>query len=168
MLAKHNSGGGNIEHITGLQCCTPIDDLLPEYFRRCLAIDLPAIDNCLFKGVVCDRRTADEIDLSDAIKDDLEGPSAICLVAARNEAKLESLGFWIQKGQILGITDKQINVVTITVPDLQHEGSATTECPVVHGNAICIRLIDDCHSLVEKLGPSARVGGIHQDASGSL
>ena len=26
MLAKHNSGGGNIEHITGLQCCTPIDD----------------------------------------------------------------------------------------------------------------------------------------------
>src|SRR3546814_423201 len=90
---------------------------------------------------------------SDVCSSDLIGA---CLIAVRSVIEFDALRFRIEKWEDLWIVQKQVDVVTFTMIDLQHQCGSAAEAPLRREAVRLPEMVKNIYGEIEKDRPFAR------------
>ncbi len=155
------ANSGDVKHITRLQVPTSVKNFFGNNFSGFFEQHLMPVDFLLARKVVSQPSTANDIDLTNPVKNDLEGLCAVGNVAAWTQGKIEVSCFRIQKRHQLRIIHKQVDVMAFTVIDLQHERGSATQSPSIDDGYVPVCLPDDRYCNIKKFAPATRGGRVH-------
>jgi hypothetical protein len=162
--------GREIKHVTRLKIPPAEIDLLGDNFHRCLQPHGSAPHLAYVVRIVDDRWCANEVDLAEIHISELEDACAIAVIAIGPPFQRNVLGLGIEERQDLRVVKKQINVMALTMVNLEHQCSAAAKAPMGHEPDATLNMVQDADSQVEEDRPLTRPVGSHAGyaANGSV
>ena len=99
-------------------------------------------DKAARRRKLCQRRCGDEIDLANFRKGKLLKSRAIAAERVRSHSELKVALGRVEKPQKLRVVQKDVNVIALSMANLQHQRRASAKRPAVYDNGVRINLVN--------------------------